>query len=128
MLSNNQTPVTSLSQLGTGVKKKVARREDGRVVGTVQNGRFFKRIRGSKHILRCADAIGIDVSIFNGMILPSCKEIVCEDSEDNKSYRIGVETFIRHAFMRNFGHSDQLFCPRKHWDTFDSQQLDLFAA
>jgi hypothetical protein len=101
---------------------------DGKVIGTLENGRFIKHVVGSRHKLRKPEAWAIDAAAFDDKILPNASEVVIVDKETGTTYRVATETFSQHKFKFNRGFGNQYACLLKHFEVEKDgvRQLSLF--
>jgi hypothetical protein len=101
---------------------------DGKVIGTLENGRFIKHVVGSRHMLRKPPAWAIDATAFDDEILPYASEVVIVDRETGTTYRLATETFAQHKFKFNRGYGNQYACLLKHFEVEKDgvRQLSLF--
>lgn len=86
-------------------------RYESKVIGTLDNNVFTKKVKASKHLLYKADAWGIDLNAFNKHLKEA--QIVITDIESNKTYRTQGSTYLAHGFTDNLGYGEQIFLPRK---------------
>jgi len=93
----------------------VIRRRDGRVIGKVQGQVFYKRIRGSKHILRVPPAIAVDTEALRAAEHLGAREVLVEDTENGTLYRASIAMFWEHGFEFNRGFGDQVGLPLHRW-------------
>lgn len=79
--------------------------------GSIKNGVLYKSVNPKKHILRVANAYGIDLGKYNE--LPEDGEIVLK--EPTRKLWASKALFERHAFTRDFGAGVQKFLPLEKW-------------
>lgn len=88
-----------------------------RMIGTLKGDIFRKRIKGSKHIYRKLDAIGIDAKIFKDVLLGQTKQIRVLDTDENMVYFVSTELFDKKGEYLHFPpHRAQIFLSRRYWD------------
>ncbi len=80
-------------------------------------GIFRKKIKGSKHILRKLNAIGISQSVINE-IKNDCKELRVLDEETDKFYKSSMENFLQNSVAMAY-EDIQLFLPLSKWEKLD---------
>ena len=80
---------------------------DNKIVGFIENNRFIKEVKGSKHKLRHPQAWAIDADVFDSEISPSATQILIIDKGTSHEYHCSTDTFIRHAFKLNRGFGEQ---------------------
>ena len=104
---------------------------NGRVVGHVANGIFYKAIKGSKHLLRSPRAIAFDVSSLTDAQAAGATQVQVTDTETSTVYRALITLIIEKGrrFNRRFG--DQIFLTLDHWQHLhehgEAEQLSLFS-
>lgn len=101
---------------------------DGRVIGWLANGIFYKSVTGSQHMLRSPRAWAIDANSFDRDIKPNATKIVVNDKETGIEYHTSVETFARNSFRFNRGFGTQYALPLQYFQTNDNrhEQLNLW--
>lgn len=97
-------------------------RVKGHVVGDLEDGVFFKKVRSSAHLFRKLNAWGIDGNVFTKCLLPINATIVVYDEEEGKRYQCTARQFEAKGTWLHFkeGTSDhyaQIFLPLKDWET-----------
>jgi hypothetical protein len=104
-----------LSHQSRANKPKVLIYVNGRVVGYVANGTFYKRIRGSTQLLRSPKAICFDRStlIDAADAGATCAEIF--DYESRTTYTATFETIHTYSIPVRRGHGDQVGLPMNYW-------------
>lgn len=95
------------------------RRADGRVVGYVANGVFFKRLRGSKHMLRKPPAWAFDNTTLNQALAAGAVEIRIYDIETGMRYMATMKQMKSHGVKMppRSGHGHQTYLYIKAWRT-----------
>jgi hypothetical protein len=94
------------------------------VIGFIEDGVFYKEIKGSIHILRKLDAIGIDAHIFKTVIEPNLSAIVVRDSETGISYTTTPEIIKKKGEYRHYKpHRAQVFLARVYWTSSYNNKL-----
>lgn len=87
--------------------------QDLKTKGWIEDGKFHKRVKKSKHLLRAMDAWGIDYDIIQKLAKKKIKKIKIYEVEERLNYLISVENFIADAkYLQYEGYGLQLFCPR----------------
>jgi hypothetical protein len=91
--------------------------QDGRRIGYLFYGCFYKIVKISKHFLRTPPAIAIDEEVFSKTIVYRCNTIVILEREAEEIYEVPVSVFSEHCFGINRGYGTQLALPLKWWAT-----------
>jgi hypothetical protein len=88
-----------------------------RTIGFLSDdGVFRKAVRRSKHLLRQPPAWCISAEAFRNDILPNARELVIEDSESGKTYRVSTQSFAQHCFPTvRGGFEPQLGLALRYW-------------
>jgi hypothetical protein len=89
---------------------------DNKIVGSIENNRFIKEVRGSKHKLRRPQAWAIDAEAFDSEIKPNTTDIIIFDKETSTEYHCTTETFANHCFKFNRGYGNQYGLTLKHFN------------
>lgn len=94
---------------------------EGKLIGTLTEGIYRKKVKGSKHTLKILNAWGIEKEVIDKI---DCTEIRIKDIETDTVYSLPFQSFKEHAIEKNFG-SPQLFVPKKYWNFRDAKQAML---
>ena len=87
-----------------------------RMIGEIIEGIFYKKIKGSKHIYRKLDGIGIDALTFDGIILHKCAAIRILDTETGVIYWTKPSTMKQRGEYRHHKpHRAQIIMSRNFW-------------
>lgn len=87
-----------------------------KIIGTLKEGIFRKRVKGSKHLYMKLDAWGIDAEIFKDVLLGQTKQIRVLDTETDEIYFVETEKFDKKGSYLHFPpHRAQIFLPRRYW-------------
>ena len=87
-----------------------------RIVGYIEDGVFYKKVKGSRHQLKVPPAWCISSEAFDDYILPDCYQIVVEDQESGVTYKVSTVVFQRHCFRVERGSFEpQLGLTMRHW-------------
>ena len=89
----------------------ICRNASGKVIGEVSDGRFTKRVKKSKHLLRKWDAWGIDKTVLDTLMKKGIQDVVITEAEENIIYSASVKDFEEKGIQADFGHSKQIFLP-----------------
>lgn len=97
-----------------------------RMVGTYDNGVFFKEINLSKHLFKVLDALGIDSKAINS--LPETTLVKIHDIEHDDVYTAIVGDFKKNGVYYHFkeekkDHHTQLFLSRKYFKIEKPKEL-----
>jgi hypothetical protein len=90
-----------------------------KVIGEIVNGKFFKRVKESKHLFRTLDAWGIDAELFHRHLLPDNLPIVIIDTQFATTYTTDAKTWYEQGVYQHHkedgkkDHKAQIFLPRK---------------
>lgn len=87
------------------------------IAGEWKDNVFKKSVQKSKHLFKKLDAWSIQKEITDK--LPNYTEIRIKDTEDNIEYIISLLDFVKHGEVFDYGHGEQVFCPRSYFKTFD---------
>jgi len=88
----------------------------GKTIGCLGENTFVKRVRGSKHRLRCPPAWAIDAEAFDTQVKPNATEFVILDTESGLEYRCPVETFDRLKRVLSRGFGRQYYMVLSRWE------------
>jgi len=112
-----------------GVPCRVHTAAGQRTVGLVVEGpegrELVKRVRGSKHLLRSADAWGLDAGRAESLRRDGVGMVRVHDLETGICYSASLDYLLEHGFRRDFGHGPQVFLPRSQWSRSGAGQLQL---
>lgn len=93
-----------------------------RIIGILDTDKkvFSKTIRGSIHIFRVLDAIGVDSDYLTNVLLPNNYTIKVKDRETGRVYVTTAEVIKKSGEYYHFKneHEDdrtQIFLPRRFW-------------
>ena len=86
---------------------------------------LVKRVRESKHLLRVADAWGVDLGLVERAREEGVGRIRLDETERGICYFLSPDYLLAHGFRRDFGHGLQVFLPRSQWSQVDGAQLQL---
>lgn len=111
------------------VEKATIYESNGRrkIIGTLDHDFhvFKKDIKGSKHILRKLNAIGIDAHFFKTVLEPSDWVIMVHDTENGKHYQTIANILAKHGEYRHYKpHRAQIFLALRYW----AQSGDILSA
>jgi hypothetical protein len=100
-----------------GVEMEVVRRTDGKVIGTIDDGRTFrKNVDSSKHFLKTPSAICIDVDIWE-QIEPKTDFVEIYTTDTQTIYFLSTQEFNDAKFKIDRGHGAQYAVLSKVWRT-----------
>ena len=112
-----------------GVPCRVQTAAGQRTVGLVVEGpegrELVKRVRGSKHLFRSADAWGLDARQAESLRRDGVGMVRVHDLETEICYSVSLDYLLEHCFRRDFGHGPQVFLPRSQWSRSGAGQLQL---
>ena len=95
------------------------RESDGTIkrIGYMYQGRYCKYIKGSKHIYKTTNSIGIDAEAFLTEIRLFCDDIRIYDTDTDILYTCPVSTFDKLKTYLHFKpHRAQVFLKIKHFN------------
>lgn len=87
----------------------------GKVIGNVRGGVFFKRVRASVHFLRKPAAIALDVASLNDAEKAGAHSVNVEDTESGKVYAASIKTVRAFGLSLNRGFGAQVALPIARW-------------
>ncbi len=92
-------------------------------IGYHLNGVYCRKIKGSKHIYKKTNSIGIDARIFLEEIRLYCTEIRILDIETKTLYVCRVKVFdTMKSYLHFKPHRAQVFLPIKHFKQINKNQ------
>ena len=93
------------------------RSNDGKVIGEYDSidKVFFKKVRGSAHMLREPLAWAIDSVVVDTLDNLDCEEIQVTDRENGKEYVVEFATFQEKAIIVDRGYGEQKALPLNYW-------------
>lgn len=86
---------------------------------------FHKTVQGSRHLLRLADAWGVQADLLPALERRAVRSVIIEDSEAGERYCASLRTFAEKGFTRDLGHGEQRFLARRHFHREAADQLSL---
>lgn len=96
-----------------------------RVVGYVEGETYFKRIQGSKHILRTPPAIAFGVAALKQAEYFGAVNVEITESETNEIYYATIEFIRENGFkIQRGGWEEQIALPLNKWDTKTKRLLN----
>lgn len=87
--------------------------KEGKPIGTLSHGTFYKKVQKSKHYMRVFDAWGIEAYVVDTW-QGDCVRIVIEETENDLKWETPIHVFLSRAFTRDFS-TPQYFLERKYW-------------
>ncbi len=94
------------------------------IVGTVEDGVFFKRIHGSRHFLRKPKAISFDTDTIKQAQAAGAQHVEILDLEDGKLYRATILLILEKGIRLNRGFGDQIALPLSYWNVEQTNQIE----
>jgi len=88
---------------------------NNRMIGSLKEGVFRKRVKKSKHLMRKLNAWGIQFDALMELNKQGCTEIRILETEENKVYSTPLEVIWKQGKVENFGDGDQAFLPLSQW-------------
>lgn len=88
---------------------------NGKAVGTVKGDIFYKRIQGSKHLLRQPPAIAFDICTLEQAKKAGAKNAKISDTETETTYTAELEHILEHGTRFNRGWGEQIYLPLNGW-------------
>ncbi len=109
------------------VKESIPIYVNGRVVGYVKNGVFYKTLRASVHFLRRPPAIAFDVSTLFDAQDAGATRVEVTDMETGRVYVADIGEILRDGRYFDRGHGRQVYLLLSRWRHPDApEQLSLF--
>jgi hypothetical protein len=90
-------------------------RVGGRVVGTVKNNAFSKRVSASRHFLHTPQAICLDVASLAQAELLGATAVEVTDKESGCVYRASTKQIHDHGFTLDRGYGEQIGLVLNRW-------------
>lgn len=102
------------------VKIKVGRK----TIGVITNGRFEKRARASRHLLRVVPGWAINVDILETLEQEAVNEIWIREIESGFVYVASLDNFRENGVPVFYpGHGAQVCLPLTYWKTTRKSQV-----
>jgi hypothetical protein len=89
----------------------------GKVVGEVAEGKFIKRVRGSRHMLREPKGWGFDLGSIESVRNLGAETVEIHDTETDTVYSASIARIQQKGFRFDRGHGLQIALPLKFWST-----------
>jgi hypothetical protein len=105
-------------------KKKIF--NSGKVIGTLENNVFIKKVRRSSHFLRVLQAWGTDKTTLLDLKRQGCKTVRLIEKETGRVLEASLERILSEGIERDLGFGPQVFLPEKEWEVKDPAQRGLF--
>ena len=88
-----------------------------RVVGEIIDSTLFKRVRGSKHMLKRPPAWAWDVTAIEQAQILGTVTVSILDTETGVLYSVPLVYFLQYGTRFNRGYGDQIYLPLRQWQT-----------
>ena len=98
---------------------------DGRIIGYIEGGIFFKPVIPEIHRLRKPPGWATDADSFDKEVVPNCHTITLIDEQNKKSYSASVEVFQAHKIELNRGFGRQYALTTKWWRETSAMQKSM---
>jgi len=98
----------------------------GKVIGTLENNVFTKKVRRSRHFLRVLQAWGTDKTTLLDLKRQGCKTVRLIEKETAQVLEAPLERILSEGIERDLGYGVQVFLPESKWGVFDPAQGRLF--
>lgn len=95
---------------------------DGRIIGEIDGGVFYKQVIPKIHRLRKPPAWATDADSFDREVAPNCHAIVLIDKENDKQFTTSIDAFIAHRFEFNRGFGRQYAVTLRWWTELNPAQ------
>ena len=105
--------------------RQLVKDERGRVTGAVVNGRFYRRVQGSKHMLRSPRAWTVNAAALSIARTLGAVGVTIEDEETGKVYAADLVTIDAHGYRFNRGWDEQIALPLPYWQIEGSDKSNL---
>jgi len=99
----------------------------GRVVGEVVEGKFIKRLKASRHMLRDPKGWSLDVDSLADAEDLGAESVEIHDTETGIIYSASVGRILDKGFRFNRGHGPQICLPLKSWDAHRPGEAEQLA-
>lgn len=96
--------------------KKIFR--NNKMVGVIREDTFYKKVKGSKHMLRNPRGWAVDASVFE----EEFEYVEIYDEEEGSTWNVSKKYFVENGFKINRGHGDQIVLPIERWHKDDEAQ------
>ncbi len=99
---------------------------NGKNVGELNNGIFFKEVKFSKHFFRKAKAFGVSAEIIGDLRKNDCHTIRIIDTENKEIWETPFEMFDAKSWLMQFPpHEPQKFLAQERWNitTLDGELI-----
>lgn len=107
-------------------KSQLVKLADGRIAGRIEDDRFIKGVRRSRHMLREPQpSWAIQDTIVGELIRAGVNQIIIYDRESTLEYSIALQDFLEHSFPIDRGYGLQHGCPLSHFQVRGNEQLRL---
>ncbi len=112
-----------------GIYPKLAvRLPDGRLVGSIEQGVFYRSFRGSLHLLqRPVPALAIDTRVYDAY-RPYFHELRWTDTETGRVYILSAPRFDALRWTLERGYGRQYAVALRYWHCVDPKQSQLALA
>ena len=114
-------------------KRHPVQTANGRVVGHVEDGVLWKRVRGSRHMLRKPRAWAFDVQSLRDAEAAGATRVEVHDIDSGMTYSASLRQIRQCGFRVNRGHGDQIALRLGEWSVLSTheqtmaRQLELLA-
>lgn len=99
--------------------KQLIYTSDGRIVGEVRNRAFYRRFKGSIHLLRRPPALAVEKHAYL-QARGQFDSLEWRDVETGRVYTCPAQVFDRYAFpIQRGGFPEQLALPLRYWQVHD---------
>ncbi len=100
-------------------RKIEVRLPDGRAVGHIEGGTFYRTFHASRHLVRKpCPALAICEQTYR-KYRPFFTELEWYDAETQRTYRISATTFEQRAFRLSRGYGEQYAVGLRYWAVHD---------
>jgi hypothetical protein len=100
-----------------------ARRNDGRVIGTLEGTTLRLKRKRSKHLYRALDAWSIDLVTLVRAADAGVESVVVEDVESGETFEVALDDFLHYGIPVDHGSGTQLALPLQYWLRSTTLQL-----
>lgn len=98
-----------------GIPIRISTPEGPKIIGTIADGVFSKRVCKSKHFCRMFNAWGVQEDAIPDLKQHKCKRIKVIDTESDTIYTCSFEAFLHYGIRKDLGSGVQIFLPVKYW-------------
>lgn len=88
-----------------------------RVIGEISDSTLFKRVSGSRHMLKRPPAWAWDAYALQQALAVGAVSVAVFDTETGILYTVPLAYFLKYGTPFNYGWGDQIYLPLGQWQT-----------